>query len=598
MSAPRSPLAGRYRHLTTYDTGDPLPRWAALDTDSGEHVLLAAVGPGEVARWEPLKGAKHLHLTAVLDILTGVAPDAFPGGQAPPGGSVIVTELVPGRTLQGQLGKGQLHPFKAVAWVLRLIDAVTLVHEKRGVVGSLSPRSIVVEPVGRAIAPVLAFNMAPTLAAFCSPERLAGAGPSADDDVWALHASLYAALTGVPPFSGTATELLDRVKAGKLRPLSDFGVDEPILQRVVQRGLVADERQRTTELGILTEGLDAWERGREPDAPKPKPPRFARKVLPGKLAETLIFDPASLPSGAVIETPEEPPAEAPVEPTAAEADAFAESDADPGEVVIPPAPPLPMLGPPRPVARRRGGSGLLVGAIGVGVLAVLGVAGYFVLGMMRPPPPPVTAAPPPTAASGAKPPVSPDLTPTEQRAQCAASYFEADILAREKNLDFLCSTEDFRQVSARLFSLARPERAADEGDAGVTTDAGAAAQGIVVRSDGDAFDLGWYELAATAIVRTTCCPKAAPISLPQSEGWCQQLQGQVRVIADASRKPVDLSPYGRKFDDAVQCLYSTGTKRPYDYKDLPTDAQRQAFQRFLKHAAESDSKRSKMKWLQ
>ena len=577
--------------MTTVDTGAPSPRWLAADVDSGRQVLAAVVDAGEASRWEALIGVEHLHLAAVLEVLAGVSSDAIPGGAPPAPSVVVVSEFVAGRTLQGQLQKGQTHPFKAVAWMLRLIDAITLVHDRGGVIGTLSPRSIVVEPTGRAIAPVLATNVSPPLAPYCSPERLAGAGPSADDDIWALHASLYAALTGEPPFAGAPDTLLHRVRTGRPRPLSDFGVSEPLLQLVLERGLASDERQRTTELPALTEALDAWERGREPEVPRPKPPRFERKIVPGKLLEPLVFELDTLPDVAAIEFPEEQMDRgAPVEPPPM-ANSLAEAGIDATAPVIPAAPLVPALAAPR---QSSGGGGARVGLfIGLGVLVLVAVAvavGFMVVGRDSVPAPAPVAAPPPSAEPSAVPV---ELSPTQQRAICIASFFEIDVREREQNLDFVCSSDDYREISARLFSLARPERPEQDQDAGAAKDA----PGIVVTSDTDPYDLAWYELAGTAIVRTTCCAEARPIELPTTKGWCQQLQGQVRSLADASRKPIDLSPYGRKFEDAVQCLYSTGTKRPYDYEKPPSEQQQRNFQRFLKYAAESDAKRSRMRWL-
>ena len=594
MQPPRSPLVGRYRFLTTLQTGDSSPRWAALDSDSGQNVLAAVVDAGEASRWEALRGVTHLHLAAVLEVVAGASGDAIPGGSPPAPSVIVVSEIVPGRTLRGQLQKGQIHPFKAVAWVLRLIDAITLVHAKGGVVGAISPRSIVVEPVGRAIAPVQATNVAPPLASFCSPERLSGGGPSADDDIWALHACLYAALTGVAPFAGDATNLLHRIKSGKPRPLADFGVDEPILQRVIEQGLLPDERLRTTDLTALCEALDAWERGREPVARRPNPPAFARKVTPGKLLEPLVFDEAKLPDVAVIGPPgdsTEATAADDASALAAASNTLAQAGVDATAPVIPAAPPLPVLSAPRSASTARRRLGLLLGGGGLLLIAIVTVG----VTVTRTPKPdtvqtPVASASAPAEASGKH---GEQLTPSQQRAACIASYFEIDVLEREQNLDFVCSGDDYREISARVFSLARPERDDSASDAGMPAED----KGIVVHSDTDPYDLGWYEMAGTAIIRTTCCANAKPIELPPTAGWCQQLQGQVRNIADASRKPVDLSPYGHKFDDAVRCLYSTGTKRPYDYEKPPTEQQQKNFQRFLKHAAESDAKRSRMKWL-
>jgi len=82
--------------------------------------------------------------------------------------------------------------------------------------------------------------------------------------------------------------------------------------------------------------------------------------------------------------------------------------------------------------------------------------------------------------------------------------------------------------------------------------------------------LDWYELPATAIIRRHCCVAAAPLTLPESAGWCEQLQSAVRRVADDSSKAVDLAPAARDFDKAVNCLFANKIARPYAYEKAPT----------------------------
>jgi hypothetical protein len=103
--------------------------------------------------------------------------------------------------------------------------------------------------------------------------------------------------------------------------------------------------------------------------------------------------------------------------------------------------------------------------------------------------------------------------------------------------------------------------------------------------------LDWYELPATAIIRRHCCPAAAPLTLPESAGWCEQLQSAVRRVADDSSKAVDLAPAARSFDKAVNCLFVNKIARPYPYEKPPTELNRSAFQQFLGRAAVSDARR-------
>lgn len=612
MPAPRTPLSGRYRCVETYPLPDGACWWIAIDGDSGQHVAAAVVTPRDLPRWEAVRGEKHAHLAGITDVVTQPDPAAVPGGSLPGGAGVAVAELVPGQTLHGQLARGRVHPFKAVAWLLRLVDAVQQLHRRGAPHGAISPFTIVVEPAGRAIAPVLATLVAPPIAAYASPERLSGAGPSSDDDVWALHAVLYTALTGRVPYEGGAQSLLKRVKAGRPKSLADHGVSEPNLQRILERGLDPDERRRVTELDSLAAALDAWERGREPEPLRPKPPRVQR-ASHAAVVETIAFDVSSLtavdavPAPPALAPPDAeavPPAPAPAALAPAPAalappPAGPTSPQDPFVAPPPPAPPIaaPVPPPIRPAAAPRRAALWLSLLGGVVALGALGAGSAFWL-LRRPAP--VTPERPPAAAPSrvvvsAAPPASPQLTPGEQRASCIRSYFEPPALQGVTELDFLCGGEPFPEVSTRLFRLAAPTPSA-VASAVRPSEPGKEA-GILITGTATPYDLGWYEIPAAVIVRATCCPGAAPVALPTTPGWCEQLQGQMSVLAEASRKPIDLSPYGRKFGDAVQCLYSTATRHGYRYQAPPSDLQRYNFQRFLKHAAESDTQRSRMPWL-
>jgi phage protein U len=121
-----------------------------------------------------------------------------------------------------------------------------------------------------------------------------------------------------------------------------------------------------------------------------------------------------------------------------------------------------------------------------------------------------------------------------------------------------------------------------------------AGRALVVRSGATTlgWQMGWYEIVATAIIRQNCCREAVPIKLPETTGWCQQLQNVVRQIASDSAKVGDISPGVRSFDDAVTCLLAQGKHVGYSYKVAPTNQQKSAFQQFLKHAAEADAQRA------
>lgn len=233
-------------------------------------MIAVATEAGRLATLESAKGVKHRHLASVVDVVRDVDPQALPEGVViPTAGGVAVAEYLPGATLRGQLEAGPVNAAKAVAWTVRLAESVQALHQAGGVHGAISLRSVVAEPEGRKIAPVLSQLLAQPVGAFCPPERLRGSVETSADDVWALHAVLFAMLTREAPFKGGARDvLLKAMLAGRPKLLSAFGIDEPVLDEILMRGLVGEKRLRVTDLPELVQALDAWERDRTIMPPK------------------------------------------------------------------------------------------------------------------------------------------------------------------------------------------------------------------------------------------------------------------------------------------------------------------------------------------
>ena len=209
----------------------------------------------------------------------------------------------------------------------------------------------------------------------------------------------------------------------------------------------------------------------------------------------------------------------------------------------------------------------------------------------------------------------PRLTAREETSQCITSYFREGAVQKGVDLGFVCAEEDFLNVTRRLHeesmnpgvvqvpdvvsSVSAPQPSippspVDSAASPVPAAAASANRALVVRSGTNTlgWQLGWYELVATAIIRQNCCREAVPIKLPETTGWCQQLQGVVRRIASDSAKVGDISPGVRSFDETITCLSAQGKHVVYPYKAVPSNLQKAAFQQFLKHAAEVDAQRS------
>jgi len=245
-------------------------RWLATESDTGRRVIAVATEAGRLATLESAKGVKHRHLTSVVDVVRDVDPQSLPEGVVvPTAGGVAVAEYMPGTTLKSQLDAAPLNAAKAVAWTLRLAESVGALHQAGGVHGAISTRSVVAEPEARKIAPVLSQLVAQPVGGFCPPERLRGSVETSADDVWALHAVLFAMLTREAPFkAGARDALLKSMLSGRPKLLSAFGIDEPVLDEILVRGLVGEKRLRVTDLPELVQTLDGWERDRKVMPPK------------------------------------------------------------------------------------------------------------------------------------------------------------------------------------------------------------------------------------------------------------------------------------------------------------------------------------------
>src|SRR5450755_247741 len=611
MAAPRALVAGRYAFAGSLKNSQAVERWIGVESETGRRVVLLAADAGRLTTLDSARGVKHRHLTGVIDVVREVEAASLPSGRAlPPGFGIAVAEFVPGKTLHGELLQSGMNPSKAVAWILRLADAVQALHSAGAVHAALSPRSVIAVPEGRAIAPVLSQLVAPGIGAFCPPERLKGSAETAPDDVWALHATLYAALTRHAPYHAlTRDALLKQMLSGRPKPLSAFGIDEPALQEILDRGLAYEKRVRVTELPEFIQTLDGWERDpRAMPAKRQVPPRPAPRSLMDIVGATglgkdrddgIVIDGSALPDDEGTELNPKPLAQATVAPPPNPALAPVPVAPSPTHEALSSAPKISVAGGPAPVGtvapagpiqkrlsinpfeRKRSVWPLVL------IAAIAGGGGVYLAVAPDAPPPKVAVEEPatPVPPSKSPQPERPKRSPGEARDACVASYFDPGAFGAAQSFSFVCEDGDFREVATRLQQLARPVAPSADTGAAPAVEAPHADAGV----HGSGLD--WYELPATAIIRKSCCDGATPITLPETPGWCEQLQTVVRRIADDSGKAGDLAPDARSFDKAVACLFANKVARAYAYEKPPSEANRAAFQQFLSRAAISEARR-------
>ena len=256
----QAPLGGRYRFSRRVQAGTRTIAWLAIDEQTGREVVASPLTGPRFAGLLRALGVEHPHLTTIVDLIKEPDPATLPvtDSTTKVAGVGLATYL-PGRTLHEELKGGPLDPPDAVSLVARIAEALAELHRAGAVHGAVSPRSIIIAPAVEHASPVLTQLMAPTSGAYSAPERLRGHGPSAEDDVWALYATLHASLVAGVPFSGTTREaLVEQMVAGSLRQLAEFGVEDATLQQLLTHGLTAQRMQRQSDIKQLHALLLDW----------------------------------------------------------------------------------------------------------------------------------------------------------------------------------------------------------------------------------------------------------------------------------------------------------------------------------------------------
>lgn len=296
---------------------------------AGREVALKVLLPGAAphARKRFLREARalarlrHPGVVGVVDVASDDDRAPYPAS-AP---AWIAMELVPGETLAARLAReGPLPPRAAVRLAERLADAVAHVHAAGVLHRDINPRNVILRPPGGE--PVLADlgltrDVTPTSQSRVSIEGLFLGTPGywppeqargdvdavgVEADVYGVGATLYAALTGRPPFLVESLDdalrclVADPLPPSRLRPEVDAALDALVL-----RCLARAPRDRVPTAAALAEALRGLRRG----GGGRRRPR-GRAAWLGAAAAVVV---AVLVAVGALATPTEPPTETPTE---------------------------------------------------------------------------------------------------------------------------------------------------------------------------------------------------------------------------------------------------------------------------------------------
>ncbi|HEY5182258.1 MAG TPA: lanthionine synthetase LanC family protein [Dermatophilaceae bacterium] len=327
-SPPRKLLvAGRYLTVATLHRSARGAVYLAIDLSEGRRCVVKRAAPNATARWDGQDAHGLLrHEHAVLRRLR--SSDAFPAALelVSDGDELyLAMEDVPGQTLTEAAREvpAEKRAQQICRWGARLARALDLVHQQGYVHGDVKPANVVVTPAGvvRVVDFDLAFELDGTRAAsgagslgYQSPQRSMRVAPATSDDVWALGATLTAALTGLPlPLVGDSSRLA-------ALPGAAFPPRTPeLLRATLARCLSPESVDRWPSMGAVAEALDRVslvlnntpERRRDvpsafPEANEPfvraRSASLARRTADGLVASSLRHGdddaPASLGPGA------------------------------------------------------------------------------------------------------------------------------------------------------------------------------------------------------------------------------------------------------------------------------------------------------------
>lgn len=465
---------------------------------------------------------------AVLDKVVGLAHahlatlfDVLPrdGGDA-----VVVAEHVPGETLEQRLqAVVKKTPVDAVRSALRVADALSHVHDTGGVHGCVRGAGVVLTPEGRA-APVLGF--VPPLTGptpFHSPERGESGPPSESDDTWAVAGLLYEMLVGAPPPAHglSSVEELDQV-----------GVSDDVLQATLLHALKQSFDARSHNLRPFKRELARW---------------FVDHADDSGLHHDPSHPPPPLPPGA--------------------------SSSRPPAVSRSGVPAVSTSKEPSGIPRRRLIPMFAVGAILLGLVAAWGVSAFRArpkVKVVHVPP----SAKPATPASAKEIKLS-DVPVTgkgsgmkggDHTAACVAGYLPQGAFGKTPDLGWMCSESDPREGAGKLRTAI------------VTS----APHGNVTDAMKLFSKLGWYDMAAYAVIRSGCCTEATPLELPKPAEGCPPMDQALRELG---RTVVAGQPHAQplaSYKKAVQCEVKKHRAGQYRHKRPPRGGEESAFEGYVK----------------
>ena len=280
-------ICHKYRLMRRLGSGGMGSVWLAHHVDLDMQVALKLIradleddrlGPRFLGEARVLARVEHRAVVRILDF-----------GRTEFGDPFIVMELLRGEDMRSALERvGTLPAERAVSLLLPIAEGLSVAHCRQVVHRDVKPDNIFIAHAALGVQPkILDFGIARCLAPqfdakvtgsgqvvgspeYMSPEQAEGREDiDHRADIWGFCGVLYEAVSGQRPFTydGCYERLLRRIVEEPVRPLSEFGIDEPDLWRILSRGFEKDPNDRWQRIEELGAELANWlsRRGRRED---------------------------------------------------------------------------------------------------------------------------------------------------------------------------------------------------------------------------------------------------------------------------------------------------------------------------------------------
>jgi serine/threonine-protein kinase len=247
--------------------------YLAIDSDSGRKVALKLV-PNDGGLVDKLvleaerRGAaiqQELHRTDLRVV------EVYEFGDVE-GFFFVAMEYLEGRNLADILATEQvIDPARATVVALEICEQLTAIHQAQGGVvhGDIKPSNIHLSP--DQTVRLLDFGIAKTLRAgceatvhqfgspgYCSPERLDRSEVDQQSDIWALGATLYEMLAGVPPYQAENTGKLESLIKSRRPPRALPSTCPAPLRAIVRKALAPEAERRYRTAAAFQADLQAY----------------------------------------------------------------------------------------------------------------------------------------------------------------------------------------------------------------------------------------------------------------------------------------------------------------------------------------------------